>query len=382
MTLPEVFMPADLPPFKADPHVHQPISLYAPVPRHTGSDRRRRIFRSSPRTLTAALEVTQAQLEAFFAWHEQVLKAGSLPFTAEVAKIGPGTEWWQARILEFTAEHKEGSHHDISLTILLEDGPYASPPAITGMTAEVLAELLVSAEPTYPFALFAEVASALSTSWTVNESLRAEYLAPLLAQAGNRTDAVPIDAELLSALVASVYVAPPPLLDAEVTSALVATVVADSNLTAAIASALLTEFTVGGGSGPVASPANLFLYAYRGAYPSGYARAGVSLDTNGQIFKYTNNDLAQAHALWYSPLTSAVGGGFWVRAVKTSGPPLAAGSDALGVWLSLSSLRYWGNDQSATGSSVIELGIDVASDPDGAMIVSSFSAELTAEYAT
>lgn len=382
MALPEVFVPAGLPPFKADPHIHQPLSLYAPVPRHTGADRRRRIFRSAPRTLQAALELTQAQLEAFFSWHEDVLKAGSLPFTAEVAKIGPGTEWWRARILSFTVEHRQGSHHDVSLEIFLEEGPFASAPAITGMTAEVTAALVAADIPTYPFALFAEARASLVTALTVNESMRIEYRAALQADAGARADAVPLDAEVLVHMYASLYVEPPPLLEAEVSAGLITLAVPDSNLVADISAALLTDLEVGGGAGPVADPADVFVLAYRPVYPDGYARAAVSVATDGQIYKYTNNDLAQAHALWYSPLTMGAGTGYWVRATKTSGPDPAAGSEPLNVWLSLSTLRYWGNDQALVGSSTTELDLDIAADPDGTMIVSSFSASLGAEYGT
>ena len=99
MTLPEVLMPAGILPFAAADHVINPEPLYVQVDRQAGHTRSRRRFRSAPTVVSTSFEVTQPQLEAFYTWHKNALVSGSLPFAANIAKIGPGTEWWTAYIV-------------------------------------------------------------------------------------------------------------------------------------------------------------------------------------------------------------------------------------------------------------------------------------------
>lgn len=90
----------------------------------------------------------------------------------------------------------------------------------------------------------------------------------------------------------------------------------------------------------------------------------VTLGSDGSAggTSYTGN------TSWFNPITTGIGGAYWARTTKTSGP--ANFSPASGTWYSLAAGQTWG----ATGGVGAANGtIDIASDAGGASIVATGS---------
>ena len=334
--------------------------------------------------VSTSFEVTQAQLETFFDWHENALIAGSLPFAANIAKIGPGTEWWTAYIVKYTVEHSEGSHKTVKVQLKLIDSPYAVGPVSATMTVEFSAELVASADQNFGSALLAEFVASLETDVDLGPLLTAEFFGRLQTQVdGGPTDPSMV-VEFLCELQTNVVLEPGAELTAEFVCAMLVTTFVDTDLTAEFTAALTASSN--NATGYVASPASVSGSAYRGAYPNGYALSGVYVMANGEIRTVSNNDGSVVVGNWWSPTQPGVGTGLWVRMTHLTGNAfnerIGITTDLVGGWVSLASNRFWCLVRYTTGVSALTAQVQIATDPDGYNIVSTFNVSLDTEYAT
>lgn len=107
MALPQLTVPFGTPFYMADGHGVQEASQYAHPRFQTGHSRARRVWTSSDRDVTAVLELTRAQMTAFFEWFEGPLQDNGGLFSARVANDETDAQehlWW-------TAEFKQPPEH-------------------------------------------------------------------------------------------------------------------------------------------------------------------------------------------------------------------------------------------------------------------------------
>lgn len=375
MALPELMLPSSLPDFKADDFVITPEDMYAPVGRQIGQPRKRRLFTSVPRLVDASLEVSQAGLETFFGWYEGALLASANSFTARVAKIGAGVEYWEAFVLSYTAEHREGTNnHIITMKLRLRGTPSDSPPTPTSLATEFSAGLIAYLV-TPDYMLTAEFSAGLELSETNGPSLAAEFIAHLYTEANGPQSGNPLDAEFLVHLEAYSGDLPSAALAVEFTAALEANAITDNPVAVEFAAGLeLSYSTTGYISNPgAASVSGIFLGSRTNT-----ASAQIEVRPDGTIYKRAVPTGAYVlHANWYAPTLAGVGSGLWVRyTVNTGATP---SGDSTGVALSLSTIRLWnlsasyGQVKAGTGT------IQIATDPDMVNVISSFTVSLDAE---
>lgn len=384
MALPEAQMPAGILPFAAADHVITPDALYVQVDRQAGHTRSRRRFRSVPTMVNTSVEMTQTQLEAFFDWHEQALVAGSLPFAANIAKIGPGTEWWKSYIVRYSVEHSEGSHHTVKVQLKLVDEPYPSGPSLTTMTVEFLGTLVASAGPNTGSDLYAEFFGLLETEVDLGPTLSAEIFGRLYTQVEGGPTNPSMDVEFLCALQTVAVLEPGAEFAAEIVCGLLTTTFIDTDLTAEFSAPLTASSS--GVTGYVASPAAVFESAFQGFSPGGYAASGVMVQANGEIRQQQNNSGWALAGNWWSPTQPGVGTELWVKMTHLTGDPfnerVGITSELVGDWLSLYLDRYWSLVRHTSGYATLTAQVQIAADPDGTNIVSTFNVTLESEYAT
>jgi hypothetical protein len=168
MALPELLLPPGTPAFLADGHIVDLVPLHADVPMRTGHSRKRRVYTTAPRLVTVGLQLSQAQMVAFDAFFEGPLQAGALPFTAQVANLGPGLLYWQATFEQpYSATPNDAAAcWTVSAQLRLTGAGQASAPAATSMAAD-----------TY-------VALAGTATLVISQSLAADTTVALLAAGG------------------------------------------------------------------------------------------------------------------------------------------------------------------------------------------------------
>ena len=382
MALPELLLPPTLPDFKAAGHTATPEPLCGAVERQGGTERRRRLYTSTPRRLQAQLEVTQAQLEIFVDWHENTLKAGSEPFTAKVAKVGAGVEYWEAHCLSFTVDHQEGSTHLISLELRLKGTPSDSLPTLSSLGAEFLAGLGVQLEGGYAYGLSADFSAGLAVLVNEGAALSAEFLARLDTETSGALANPSLLAEFAAALDCYSIVGSSAALAAEFSAGLDAYTLDVPALTAEFAAALDCSTTASSSLG-YRNPAAVFVYADYAPFKQNVT-AELRLLPTGAVY---TKEHTLAYALvdyFYSPATAGVAAGRWVKAALDSGDASAL-SPAVGVsrqfnttdaisWVMTASWLDPNVTQSAT------LTILVANDPDFLDVVSTFTATIEAVH--
>lgn len=109
------------------------------------------------------------------------------------------------------------------------------------------------------------------------------------------------------------------------------------------------------------------------------ATASVTFKTNGTTERIESGVSVGAGPNWYSPTTTSVGSGYWIRPVRVGGTVDPTGL-TLNVWTQLSSNRSLTITRSTAGSSSSDLAVDVASDSAGATVVASHRVSLSAFY--
>lgn len=384
MALPEIQMPAGILPFTAADHVITPDSLHVQVQRQAGHTRSRKVFRSVPTIVNTSFEVTQSQLEIFFAWHENSLIAGSLPFAANIAKIGPGTEWWKAFILEYTVEHSEGSHKTVKVKLRLVGEPSPTPAYVAAMTVEFVAALVASADPASSSAMTVEFSASLVTDVDLGPILSVEFFGRLYTQVDAGPTGTFLSVEFLAALQTNAVIEPGATLDVEFVAALVTQTFLSMDLAVEFSAALTASAAVT--AGYVAPATAVTKYAYNGYSPGGKAVSGVRVQSDGEIRTQANTSGWLTPSNWWAPTQPGIGTGRWVRMVPLTGSAFNSSggnvSAAVNVWLDLSANKNWWLNQSSIGTSSLTARIDIATDPDGTNIVSTCAVTLDVEYGT
>lgn len=380
MALPEVQMPAGFPPFQAGNHVITPEPLYLPVPRQAGHDRTRRLFTTVPRTVQTAFELTQTQLEAFHAWYEDALQAGSLPFAANVAKIGSGTEWWKAYIVGgYKVDFQAGTQHLVTLTLRLCETPSPTGPVLTSMATEVSVALVTGIGADFDQALTSEVLVTLEVTADIGPLLSTEVVVHLYNTIAGGPADPSMDTEVFCHLDTLTIEIPGEQFDSEVLVGLVTLALESMALSSEISAGLVTGVST---TNYVATPSALFVTSYMGYSPGGQSSVDFRYLNDGRIMKQQNTFGLVAHANWWTPTQPAVGTGHWVRVTHLTGDAFNGSSDAVGTWLDLGTSRIWQLAKTSAGTADLTATVEVATDPDGTNIVSTMSVTLNTEYAT
>lgn len=379
MALPELMLPPGFPDFKADTYEYTPGKSFKPVDRAGGVPRRRALHLNPPAMAKAELELSQQQLEAFFAWHEGPLRAGEQPFTARVPKFGAGVAYQEARCLSFEVEHREGvNNHLLVLSLRLRGEPSDTAPAVSSMLAEVSLALLTNFSGAEPQDLFSECLVSLNVTALQGEMLVSDALCALATEfAGPITDPS-MAAEAALGLVIQVAVIASEEFLSEVSLPLLTGFLDQADLAAE--AALPLSGTFAGVTGYIVSPANITYSVFRPRYPGLPAAFTVLVGKDGGVFTRVDSGGFSSHALWHSPLQLDVGAGLWVKATKlsTTGTGIIDTGEGYATWLSLASDRSWRSSVFGTAeASEQNFSVQVALDPDGVTVVSSFEVNLT-----
>ncbi len=143
MPLPEILMPAALPPWLAAGHERQEAPLYAHAPMSTGHSRTRRVFTAAERFQAASMELTQAQLTAFHEWFENTLQAGLLRFAAQFQDLGPALVWFDAQLLGYVSRRlPQGGRSVLECQLVLRGAPSLTGPDLTTATDVTVVRLI------------------------------------------------------------------------------------------------------------------------------------------------------------------------------------------------------------------------------------------------
>ena len=382
MALPELLLPPTLPDFKAAGHTATPEKMYGAVERQGGTERKRRLYTITPRRLQAQLEVTQAQLEIFVDWHENTLKAGSEPFTAKVAKVGAGVEYWEAHCLSFTVDHQEGSTHLISLELRLKGTPSDSLPTLSSLGAEFLAGLAVQVDGGYAYGLSADFAAGLDVMINEGAALSAEFLARLDTVTSGALANPSLLAEFAAALDCYSIVGSSAALAAEFSAGLDAYTLDVPALAAEFTAALACS-TMASSSLGYRNPAAVSVYAVDAPYKQNVT-AELRLSPTGAVYTKEYTLAYDLVDYFYSPATAGVAAGKWVKATLAAGDDTQLVPDA-GIsrqfnstdsisWVMTASWLDPNVPQQAT------LTILIANDPDFLDVISTFTADIGAEH--
>jgi hypothetical protein len=327
-----------------------------------------------------AFELTQEQTDTLHAWYENALQAGSMPFAANVAKIGAGTEWWKAYIVGgYSADYQAGGLYLVTLTLRLCGLPSDTGPVLTSMATELTINLVASTGPDSDQSLASELDLALETSVDLGPRLFTEAFVHLYNTLAGGPANPSLESEVFCHLQTLSIVVPGELFASEAVVQLLGVALADTGIGSEASIGLLGSIATG--SNYVATPAALSVYAYMGYSPGGQAAASVRYGNDGQILKRQNTSGSVLHDNWWSPTQPAVGSGHWVRMTLLTGT-FSSGSDAAGVWLDLSTSRLWQKTLSSTGTAGLTATAEVAMDPDGTHVVSTMAVTLDVEYAT
>lgn len=161
--LPSLRPPSELPPCRWVGHAIEMGSAYANVPLETGHDRRRRVYTSMPRVVSASWDFNLEQSLIFYNWYEETLKSGLNEFSIQVANQGPGLLWWRARFVEpYVAEANEsGQAFWVSAKVLLVGEGVSDTPYTPEMESSVVVALFGSTRLTTTITISSDVAVEL-----------------------------------------------------------------------------------------------------------------------------------------------------------------------------------------------------------------------------
>lgn len=146
MPLPGILYPTALPCWRLDSYNVAPGDVYAQVQWATGENRVRRVFTTQQRTDSVHLTLTAADMEVFHDWYENVLQAGLMPFSAEMANLGPGMLWFQAQFLgPYRADPIGGEFWQVTFDLLITGDGEATPPDTSELGFSVAVPVVASA---------------------------------------------------------------------------------------------------------------------------------------------------------------------------------------------------------------------------------------------
>lgn len=110
MALPEILLPAGVPPYRSDGHTRKRGGVHANSAMGTGHMRKRPMRTARPTIVTVTARMSAAAMALHDAWFEHTLKVGTEAFTAPL--FGWGTsevEYWSATWLKpYKAEPRKG----------------------------------------------------------------------------------------------------------------------------------------------------------------------------------------------------------------------------------------------------------------------------------
>ena len=148
MALPELTVPAGLPPFLSAPHEIELVPVFATVGFAAGHSRTRRLFTTAPRIVRVDWDLTESQMAAVDDWYEDILEAGKRQFAAQVANQGTGLLWWTAEWEEpYEANPGQIADWRVSGRLRLTGTGTTVAPVPSTLRLGVTAALLGSASP-------------------------------------------------------------------------------------------------------------------------------------------------------------------------------------------------------------------------------------------
>jgi len=113
----------------ADGYQAVPGAVYGHAQMSVGNSRTRRMMTRAERREQCSLRLTAAQLPVFHEWFENTIKAGELPFAAQVANLGAGTRWWDALASYENSTPQPGGITTITCMLVLRGLPQLAGPA-------------------------------------------------------------------------------------------------------------------------------------------------------------------------------------------------------------------------------------------------------------
>jgi hypothetical protein len=107
--------------------------------------------------MNVAMYLNQDRLALFYDWYENVIRAGSLPFSIQVQDFGPDLVWFKAYMPTYTSDHQSGTDSTIisAKVYLVGDPEYISPDFGTFSVTPIVVPLYATATVTRPPIAFA-----------------------------------------------------------------------------------------------------------------------------------------------------------------------------------------------------------------------------------
>lgn len=162
VTLPTIIAPPSAPVFLAAGHQVNEDGAFAPVRFATGHARNRRTRTVTERTVTVGWFLNAGPLADVWAWYENDLQSGTLPFSARVANDeGDGLVYWAARWVDFQIEMLPNGRGRLTGTLYLYGEPSDVGPDLAELAVEVSVRLAGAATAMIPSNLAVEVVVAL-----------------------------------------------------------------------------------------------------------------------------------------------------------------------------------------------------------------------------
>lgn len=199
MALPSITLPRGLPAWQSAGHAVELLPLYADVPMSTGAPRKRRLYRSAPRIVSVALELSAAQMRAFFDWYEgPLMQGGAAAFAAQAPDQGPrGLLWWEAQFeTPPTYEARPRGRWRLTARLRLTGEGTPEPPPVPDLASSVVVAVRASAALHVGKPLASEAVAA----WLPSTRFASEAVAAWLAAAPTR---LPLASEAVAAWLAS-----------------------------------------------------------------------------------------------------------------------------------------------------------------------------------
>lgn len=148
MPLPEILVPAGVPPYRAQAHARRRGNLHANVPMGTGHDRKEPIRTASARFATVSARLSAAAAVRHDAWYEFTLKVGTLAFAAPLFGLGTSSpQYWSATwVAPPKYDPVGGGFYIVTGELRLTGEPSLTPPESTSAAVEFSAPLLLTVE--------------------------------------------------------------------------------------------------------------------------------------------------------------------------------------------------------------------------------------------
>lgn len=135
--LPELLLPASIPPFLADGHNVQFTDVYGNVSWSKGEDSKRRLYTIAPRIVSVSLDLSTPQMLDFYNWFEGPCAIGTQWFSALLANLGPGLYWFKSRFSTpyIATPDENGTRWELKFNLYVLGEGSSTPPTRTSFVS-------------------------------------------------------------------------------------------------------------------------------------------------------------------------------------------------------------------------------------------------------